>query len=68
MAPKLGALSDRYGRINFLIVTSMGAFLAEIITILAASYPDVIHYNWFLAGAVFDGICGSFTAGKSLDL
>lgn len=66
MAPKLGALSDRYGRIRLLIVTSMGGFLTEIITILAASYPDVIHYNWLLAGAMFDGICGSFTAGMAI--
>ena len=66
MAPRLGALSDRYGRIKLLIVTSIGAFLTEIITILAASYPDTIHYRWLLVGAMFDGLCGSFTAGMAL--
>jgi MFS family permease len=66
MSPKLGALSDRYGRLKLLVISGIGAFLAEIITILAATYPDTIHYNWLLLGAVFDGLCGSFTAGMAL--
>jgi hypothetical protein len=66
VAPKLGALSDRHGRITVLVVTSMGAFLAEIITILAAAFPETVSYQWMLAGAVFDGICGSFTAAMAI--
>jgi MFS family permease len=66
MAPKLGALSDRFGRLKLLIITSLGGFLGEIITILAGTYPDTIHYKWLLVGAVFDGFCGSFTAGMAL--
>ncbi|KAE9370812.1 MFS general substrate transporter [Stipitochalara longipes BDJ] len=66
MAPKLGALSDRFGRLRLLIITSFGGFLGEIITILAGTYPDTIHYRWLLVGAVFDGLCGSFTAGMAL--
>jgi MFS family permease len=66
MAPKLGALSDRFGRLRLLIITSLGAFCGEIITILAATYPDVIHYRWLLVGAAFDGLCGSTTAGMAL--
>lgn len=66
MTPKLGSLSDRYGRIRFLVITSAGGFLTEIITILAAKYPDVMDYRWLLAGAVFEGLCGSFTAGMAL--
>jgi MFS family permease len=66
MAPKLGALSDRFGRLKLLVVTSSGAFCGEIITILAGTYPDVIHYRWLLVGAVFDGLCGSVTAGMAL--
>lgn len=66
MAPKLGALSDRYGRKKLICVTSFGMFLTEIITILAAKYPDTVHYKWLLAGAVFDGLCGSFTAGMAV--
>jgi len=66
MAPKLGALSDRFGRLRLLIITSFGGFLGEIITILAGTYPDSVHYRWMIVGAVFDGLCGSFTAGMAL--
>jgi MFS family permease len=66
MAPKLGALSDRYGRKRLIVVTSFGMFLTEIITILAAKYPDTVHYKWLLVGAIFDGLCGSFTSGMAL--
>jgi MFS family permease len=66
MAPKLGALSDRFGRLKLLIITSLGGFFGEIITILAGTYPDTIHYRWLLVGAVFDGFCGSLTASMAL--
>ncbi|KAG9237981.1 major facilitator superfamily domain-containing protein [Amylocarpus encephaloides] len=66
MSPKLGALSDRYGRIKVLCVSSCGSFMTEVITVLAASFPETVHYKWLLAGAVFEGICGSFTAGFAI--
>ena len=66
MAPKLGALSDRYGRLKLLTITSLGGFCGEIITILAGTYPDTVHYRWLIVGAVFDGLCGSFNAGMAL--
>ena len=62
-APKLGALSDRYGRTRMLVICSLGGIVAEVITILAANFPDVVHYNWLILGAAFDGLTGSFTAG-----
>jgi len=65
-APRLGALSDRYGRVRLLVITSCGGILNEFITILAAKFPQVIDYRWLLLGAFFDGICGSFTAGGLL--
>lgn len=63
-APRLGALSDRYGRKSVLVIASCGGFLGEVIIILAAKYPDVVHYNWLLAAAVIDGLAGSFTTGS----
>lgn len=65
-APKLGSLSDRYGRKKMLALASAGGVVAEIVTILAARFPEVIHYRWLLLGAVFDGLAGSFTAGSVL--
>lgn len=63
-APRLGAMSDRFGRKGIMVVSSSGGLVGEIITILAAKYPDLIHYKWLLAAAVFDGLAGSFTAGS----
>ncbi|KAM7206831.1 Major facilitator superfamily domain containing protein [Naviculisporaceae sp. PSN 640] len=65
-APKIGALSDRYGRKRLLVFCSIGGIIAEIITILAANYPSVVHYRWLVLGAFFDGLTGSFTAGSVL--
>ncbi|KAK5660333.1 hypothetical protein OQA88_12874 [Cercophora sp. LCS_1] len=65
-APKLGSLSDRYGRKRLIVISSFGALVGEVITILAAKYPDVVHYNWLIVGAFFDGLTGSFTAGSVL--
>lgn len=66
MSPKLGAWSDQHGRLKCLVVTSAGAFIGEIIVILAASYPGTFSYHWILLGSVFDGLCGSFNAGMAL--
>ncbi|KAL2153218.1 hypothetical protein VTH82DRAFT_4373 [Thermothelomyces myriococcoides] len=65
-APKLGSLSDRYGRRRMLIVCSMGGIICETITILAAKFPEMISYRWLLLGYFFDGLTGSFTAGSVL--
>ncbi|KAI5926676.1 major facilitator superfamily domain-containing protein [Camillea tinctor] len=65
-APKLGALSDRYGRKRLMVVASCGGLVNEVITILAAKFPEKIDYHWLILGAFFDGITGSFTAGSVL--
>ncbi|KAL2267619.1 hypothetical protein VTJ83DRAFT_4896 [Remersonia thermophila] len=65
-APKLGSLSDRYGRKPMMAVCAIGGILSEIITILAAKFPDAISFRWLLLGAFFEGLSGSFTAGSVL--
>lgn len=65
-APKIGSLSDRYGRKRMLALTSVGGVLGELVTIFAAKFPDVVHYRWLLLGVFFDGLSGSFTAGSVL--
>lgn len=65
-APKLGALSDRYGRKRLMVMASCGGLVNEVVTILAAKFPGTISYQWLILGAFFDGITGSFTAGSVL--
>ncbi|KAK4134320.1 MFS general substrate transporter [Trichocladium antarcticum] len=49
-----------------MIICSVGGIAAEIITILAAKYPETVPYQWMLLGSFFDGLTGSFTAGSVL--
>ncbi|KAI9676154.1 MAG: hypothetical protein M1817_000899 [Caeruleum heppii] len=65
-SPMLGALSDRYGRKRIIALTTFGAFLGEIITIVAATNPDTVSVNWILVGYIADGLCGSFIAAMAL--
>ncbi|KAG5951431.1 hypothetical protein E4U53_003107 [Claviceps sorghi] len=65
-APKIGHLSDRYGRRRLLALASCGGLLGEVITILAARFPQTVDYRWLILGALFDGVTGSFTAGNIL--
>ncbi|KAL7820883.1 major facilitator superfamily domain-containing protein [Trichoderma gracile] len=66
VAPKLGHLSDRYGRRKLMALASCGGLVSEVVTILCAKYPQVFNYRFMLVGAMFDGITGSFTAGSIL--
>ncbi|KFY73544.1 hypothetical protein V499_06365 [Pseudogymnoascus sp. VKM F-103] len=66
ICPKIGTLSDRYGRKYFLAFAVVGGLCAEIVTILAATYPDTVHYQWILVGSVLDGLCGSFTSAMAM--
>lgn len=64
--PKIGALSDRYGRTRILALITCGGLANEVVTILAAKFPGTINYRWLLLGAAFDGFCGSFISGSAL--
>lgn len=66
VSPKLGALSDRYGRTKLISVTTFGMLISEVITIMVATYPDMLSVNWILSGFIFDGIGGSFIAAMAL--
>jgi MFS family permease len=66
IAPKLGALSDRFGRRRIMMITNAGALSGEILTIIAATFPETFPVYWILFGYFFDGICGSFIASMAL--
>lgn len=59
-SPKLGALSDRYGRKIVLIMTSFGMIGSEAIYICAATWPETFPVYLLLLAAVIDGLTGSF--------
>jgi MFS family permease len=65
-APKMGALSDRYGRKPILIVTSLGTIAGEIITIFAALYPQTFPVTLLLLSYALDGLTGSFLVSLSI--
>lgn len=66
VAPKLGRMSDRYGRRRLMALASCGGLLNELVTIMAAKFPDAINYRWLILGSIFDGMTGSFIAGSIL--
>jgi MFS family permease len=53
-APKLGSLSDRYGRKRLLVIASCGGIVNEIITIFVAKYTEVIDYRFLILGSFFE--------------
>lgn len=65
-SPKLGSLSDRYGRTRLIFITTGGTLVGEVIFILAATYPDTISVQWLLLGFFLEGLSGSFTASMAL--
>lgn len=65
-SPKLGALSDRYGRKPMLIFTSIGTIAGEIITIFAATYPETFPVWVLLVGYALDGLTGSFIVAMAI--
>lgn len=65
-SPKLGALSDRYGRKKILIFTSIGTICSEIITIFAAKYPETFPVYFLLVGFAIDGLFGSFIVAMAI--
>ncbi|KAF2846403.1 tetracycline-efflux transporter-like protein [Plenodomus tracheiphilus IPT5] len=66
ISPKIGSLSDRYGRKKFMIFNTCGALFGEVLTILAAKFPETLHVNWILVGYCLEGISGSFIVGMAL--
>jgi MFS family permease len=66
VSPKMGALSDRYGRLRLICFCASGALIGEIITIVVATHPDAFSVYVMLLGYVTDGLCGSMIAAIAL--
>ncbi|KAF4188680.1 hypothetical protein CNMCM8694_000698 [Aspergillus lentulus] len=66
VSPRLGHVSDRYGRTKLIALSSLGAVLGETLTVLVAARPEQFSINLLLVGALLDGIGGSFTTIMAL--
>lgn len=66
MSPKLGALSDRYGRTRLIAMTSLGSLSGDVIFIMCATQAEKISVNWVLVAFALDGLCGSFTTAMAI--
>lgn len=47
-------------------IATLGTLVGEVITILAARYPDTFSVNWMLVGFAVEGICGSFILSMAM--
>lgn len=66
VSPRLGHLSDRYGRTRMIAFGALGAVLNEVTTVIVASWPEHMSVKVLLIGAVMDGLGGSFTTAQAL--
>jgi MFS family permease len=65
-SPKIGALSDRYGRKPLLAFTALGLLFADVISITAGWFPHRLSVYWVLLEFGFGGLTGSFGASMAL--
>lgn len=64
-SPRLGSLSDRYGRRWIICFSCAGLLTSEITTILVVKF-HTLPVSLLLVGALVDGICGSFMLAMAL--
>ncbi|KAK2737792.1 hypothetical protein FQN55_000903 [Onygenales sp. PD_40] len=65
-SPKLGVLSDGFGRNRVIALATLGTFLAQCVMVFVAANVDWVPVNLLLLAAVFDGMFGSVTTAVAL--
>lgn len=65
-SPRLGHLSDRYGRLKLMAFSALMSLFSEMFTIYVVANADTAFLSLLLVGAFVDGLGGSFTLAASL--
>lgn len=65
-SPRLGHLSDRYGRKKLMAYSALMTLISEAFTIYVVANADTAPLFLLLVGAFIDGLGGSFTLAASL--
>ncbi|KAG2416166.1 hypothetical protein HFD88_007359 [Aspergillus terreus] len=66
VSPRLGRLSDRYGRTRIIALSVLGTLFAEANVLLVAANQEEMSVNMLLLSAIIDGLGGSFTTVLAL--
>ncbi|EEH10397.1 conserved hypothetical protein [Histoplasma capsulatum G186AR] len=65
-SPRLGTLTDGYGRTKIIALSGFGMFLGQLVMAMVAAQDGRISVNILLLAAMFDGLFGSFTTAVAL--
>ena len=65
-SPRMGALSDRYGRKPLLAFSALGLLFGDTISIAAGLFPYSISVYWVLLEFAIGGLTGSFVTTMAI--
>ncbi|PGH29586.1 hypothetical protein GX50_07664 [[Emmonsia] crescens] len=65
-SPKLGVLTDGYGRNRLIALSAFGTFLGQLVMLMVAAQDGKMSVNFLLLAAMFDGMFGSVTTAVAL--
>ncbi|PGH18300.1 hypothetical protein AJ79_00639 [Helicocarpus griseus UAMH5409] len=65
-SPRLGVLTDGFGRNRIIALSTFGTFLGQLVMVMVAAQNGEVSVNWILLAAVFDGMFGSVTTAVAL--
>ncbi|KXL42004.1 MAG: hypothetical protein FE78DRAFT_173955 [Acidomyces sp. 'richmondensis'] len=65
-SPRLGSLSDRYGRKPLLAFSALGLLFGDVISIIAGWFPRRLPVYWILLEFGIGGLTGSFVSSMAI--
>ncbi|OAX79454.1 hypothetical protein ACJ72_06229 [Emergomyces africanus] len=65
-SPRLGVLTDGFGRNRIIALSAFGTFLGQLVMAMVAAQDGKMSVNFLLLAAMFDGMFGSVTTAVAL--